>query len=357
MAKKRLLRTEGILAMATRAIRTIRRDPISDLAQFEAFACNVPHANPPTPDAKTPDVRVFREFRNHEIVTPDGRRIPMWIFADPQKPSSFPSEAMRFREGQLVHSTASLSVNTHTIHHHGIEPTPFNDGVGHTSFEPSGNYTYQFSTEVDGTYFYHCHKNTVLHFEMGLYGMLLIDPPEGEGFVRRANAVVPYDVEAVWAVDDIDPLWHDFHHDAGFSCPNGENAGLNDFRPEHFLISGVFSPDTREDPRVTVRARLGQTILIRLLNAGYTIQTTTFHPDVTPEIIALDGRTLGDPRHSRYSRPRQLLANQGIRLSSAQRVNLLIRPQKRGRFPVTFEYRQYVQGDLLHTAETFIEVI
>ena len=51
-----------------------------------------------------------------------------------------------------------------------------NDGVGHCSME-IGNYIYQWQPNFIGTYFYHCHRNTMQHFEFGLFGTCSIDPP------------------------------------------------------------------------------------------------------------------------------------------------------------------------------------
>ena len=163
-------------------------------------------------DRVEPDVAFVREVHNGaHLRMHDGREVEFWSFNDPfsRDDKPFPSPMIRVREGQIVHTTLIPSMNTHTIHHHGIEPTPHNDGVGHTSFEVKDHYTYQWRPAHAGTYFYHCHKNTVLHFEMGMYGPLVVDPPEGPGYVRRGTEIVPYDHEVLWIPDDVEPDWHD----------------------------------------------------------------------------------------------------------------------------------------------------
>src|SRR5690606_20599539 len=121
----------------------------------------------------------------------------------------FPSPLIRVQKDDLVHVKLSASKGSHTIHHHGIEPTTMNDGVGHVSMEITGNYVYQWQPRTPGTYFYHCHKNTVTHFEMGLFGLLVVDPkPDANGKVRAFEDGPVYDVEAFWVLDDIDPRWH-----------------------------------------------------------------------------------------------------------------------------------------------------
>ena len=114
-----------------------------------------------------------------------------------------------------------------------------NDGVGHTSFEVTGNYMYQWRAHPAnaGTYFYHCHVNTVLHVQMGLLGALIIDPYEAEAHPRRqeaaprragrSGATTP-STSASGRSTRSTPRWHELNHAAGLCF---EDAGLNDFQP------------------------------------------------------------------------------------------------------------------------------
>lgn len=79
-----------------------------------------------------------------------------------------------------------------------------------------------------GTCFYHCHTNTVLHAETGMYGALIADPAEGPGTLLAGGPA--YDTEAFWVVDEIDSRWrHTPPWDAG-TC--GEDVGLNLLPPD-----------------------------------------------------------------------------------------------------------------------------
>ena len=171
----------------------------------------------------------------------DGVNIDFMTFGNKDIPlasgGTFPGTTIRVPRGTIFHATTKgKGPPPHTIHWHGIEPTPMNDGVGHTSME-IGDYTYQWQPNFIGSYFYHCHRNTVQHFEMGLYGFLIIEPPDAYnigpglnpgGYPRRTAAntapfpqfpgfvggdlasgdphayTIPYDYEALWVCDDVD---------------------------------------------------------------------------------------------------------------------------------------------------------
>ena len=206
-------------------------------------ACYIYPDSPATPGIVTPDV-VYNLGIDMDIplTMDDGNTITMWGFTSGNgMGGTFPSPAMRINAGTIVHTTLSVDGNmwNHTVHHHGIEPADHADGVGHITWDVDGTYTYQWRPTHPGTYFYHCHTNTVLHAEMGMYGAIIVDPPEGPGTLISAtttNPAVSYDVEAFWVVDEIDSRWHTLRWDAG-AC--GEDVGLNLLEPDYFVITGV----------------------------------------------------------------------------------------------------------------------
>jgi multicopper oxidase len=210
------------------------------------------------------------------------------LIGDPDSPvasgGTFPGPIVRVPRGVVYHcETQGKGPPPHTIHWHGIEPTPMNDGVGHCSLE-IGHYVYQWQANFIGFYFYHCHRNTMQHFEFGLYSALMIEPPDAyfatqvlgvpighcrDGFRRTAANLaafpqfpnfngnlltaadpwtgdvtknqllafatdphamtVAYDIEALWVVDDRDSRWSDMAKDARQTFPRfGSQPGIND---------------------------------------------------------------------------------------------------------------------------------
>jgi hypothetical protein len=316
----------------------------------------------------------------------------MWIIenglaadtpADPKR--AYPSPLIRTRQGDLIHVEVKGKGGTHTIHWHGIEPTPVNDGVGKHSFEISGNFIYQFQTNEAGTYFYHCHKNTTLHFHMGLWGGLIVDPPNpnipgdndlsvgfpfdfdgltapytagGPGYAagRRAffglstGDFIPYHQEKIWAVDSLDSFWHQLNpnHDLNMQKCNANDPNapgnfyqfgsgdfeLNTFNPDVFTVSGVVldSPQlvrpfsgTINHPAIAINAQQGEIVLLRYINASYTIQELRLPVPAT--VIAWDGHPLGvGPAggfHA-FSTPYTVPAGNPIRTTSARRMDIII---------------------------------
>ncbi|MBI2858177.1 MAG: carboxypeptidase regulatory-like domain-containing protein [Chloroflexi bacterium] len=451
----------------TQPALTIPRHPIAMVEGIWVKMWDPPTESPPTPDKRSPtnpvpEVMAAAGYQNtphtsHTVMRDllhgarlsawDSKQINFFLFRDNDNPATgsgnFPGATIRIPRGVWFHGdTHGHGPPPHTIHWHGIEPTPINDGVGHCSME-IGHYVYQWQPNFVGFYFCHCHRNTVQHFEFGLYQALLIDPPDafwaslvdrsipigagrdgkrrmaanldnirgpggaltpdpanGSGFegniianpfpgfiggdirdpdpwasdpagshdsrlvfpVNPHAMTVPYDVEALWVVDDRDSKWSDLAPDARATYPkhgntpgsddNFHNNGgtdstkfyaFNDFNPDYWYVTGVNFPGPKggtgtipadivippelmsgvSGVQVPINANVGQTILVRLLDAAYNNITATFPVPVT--IIAWDGRALGVAPFNAYNHPYQVPANTPIHSSVARRFDALIK--------------------------------
>ena len=339
--------------------------------------------NPVTEFLQTPAVAVDFDFHSRDLVMDDGAEFEMWSFEDDTHERGFPGPTLRVQEGKVFHATVHPSKGPHTIHWHGMEPDPRNDGVGHTSFEVDGQYTYQMQPEpgrpgdpnygAAGTYFYHCHVNTPLHVQMGMFGPLVIDPvvhpayPVSPG-ARRAFVDGPeYDIdtEALLAPYSLDPRWHEMNHADGLS---GEDDGLNRFEPEHFYVLGgelARRPAGKEvvwslsSLRANVKGGPKKPTLLRTLNANY-LPTTLIFTDADgteariAELISHDGRPFRDTSVPNVPAPSCRDAGYPLTASrlaygAAERFDMLLHPPTAGRYYLRVQWEDWVTGAVLGT--------
>jgi FtsP/CotA-like multicopper oxidase with cupredoxin domain len=347
------------------------------------FASEQPHeGSPETLFARRPDVTMEFDFFNRKLKIPNGAEFEFWSFEDGQSGRGLPGPLLRLTEGQLFHGTVKPGKRVHTIHWHGIEPDPRNDGVGHTSFEVTGDYTYQWRPEVgepgnpnrgtSGTYFYHCHVNTPLHVQMGMFGPIIVDPPVSKTAppppgARRHSVDGPlYDVatETLLAPYSIDPRWHELNHAAGLS---GDDAGLNRFEPKHFVLLGGAVANRPKGDRVwaisAMRANVAGSgkapTLVRMVNVDYFPTRTRFLDAAgnranIAELIAHDGRpfwTTPNPTGPAVqpSMTGQPLLTSIIRSGAAEKFDFLLRPPAAGRYTVAVDYLHWITGRILAT--------
>lgn len=112
----------------------------------------------------------------------------------------FPMEPIRVTEGDIVEVefTNTFDFN-HTIHWHGMHVPWRMDGIPYLSqmpIQPGESFTYRFEAKPAGTHFFHCHVDTPHHVDMGMYGVIIVEPKGGEKY--------PYDSEELLVLDDWD---------------------------------------------------------------------------------------------------------------------------------------------------------
>lgn len=103
-----------------------------------------------------------------------------------------PAPLLRWRQGDTVSLRVRNRLNvTSSIHWHGIVLPADMDGVPGLSFEgipAGGEYTYRFTVNQSGTYWYHSHSR--FQEQTGLLGPIVVEPRDGERYPADRDYVV-----------------------------------------------------------------------------------------------------------------------------------------------------------------------
>jgi len=95
-----------------------------------------------------------------------------------------PGPTIEVVEGDRVRIFVTNRLGEHTnIHWHGILLPSGMDGVGgvtQRNIQPGETYAYEFTVKQHGTHKYHPHADEMVQMAMGMMGMLIIHPKDGE---------------------------------------------------------------------------------------------------------------------------------------------------------------------------------
>ncbi len=234
----------ALLAVAALALACSSDGPAAPSAPWDAEV-RLSEARDLSPDPAVVEVSLEAKVTLHEVVA--GTKTPLWTYD-----GGLPGPLIRARVGDrvIVHFRNSLPAAT-TVHWHGVRVPAAMDGApGHSQppVEPGGEFTYDFVARDAGLFWYHPHVDSAAQVGFGLYGPLLVearDEPPGLGD------------ELVLVLSDLS-----VRDDGSIVPPQaGGNLGTIFGREgDTLLVNGRRAP--------TVRARAGQRLRLRLVNAA-----------------------------------------------------------------------------------------
>ena len=251
---------------------------------------------------------------------------------------TIPSTHMEFIEGTACTiDFFNQSPMDHTIHLHGLDVDQVNDGVGDTSFTvfPGNSNIYSFVAPHAGTYHYHCHVDTTLHYARGMYGTVIVRPPSGSTSVAWDGGP-SFDEEVLWQLSSFDSTWMN-----GFSS----GSGTARFRPDLFTINGFETAAATADPYTRVVATVGQKVYLRVSNSAYN-WTRVSLGGLPFEVIDTDGR----PMQTSYT-------TTSLELGPGERYGLLLDATTAGTYQGIVEYLNEYTGGVWGDARTEIVIV
>ena len=268
----------------------------------------------------------------------------MWYFSDSmnsmgfQNDRYFPSKHLETIEGQPVTlQFYNFSPMLHTIHLHGMDVNQINDGVPQTSFAiiPGNWHTYEFIAPHAGTYHYHCHVDSVVHYHRGMSGAIIVRPPDSSTTQAWTNGPT-FQEEVLWHLHTYDSTWKDI------SFANPVNAR---HRPDLFFLNGKQTPEAQIDPFTRVTLAAGETAYIRVLNSCYQWGRITLG-GLPFSVVASDGRPMNQPPTVTE-----------WEIGPGERYDLLLTSPTPLSAPATIQYLDDYTGAILGEAATTINII
>lgn len=226
-----------------------------------------------------------------------------------------PGPRLQLTQGDRVRITVRNDLPEPTsVHWHGLDVPNEMDGPADITQDPiavGGTFTYEFTINQAGTFFYHSHTAADRQQALGLYGALVVAPAQPESPVA-ADVVVQL---GEWTVRD------------GYTFPAMPMEGL---LPNFFTINGKSWPATD-----TVRVRVGDQVRLRFIGSGAFAHPMHIHGGPF-QIVATDGNPV--PAGAQ-------LTKDAVNVSPGERYDVLWTARQPGRWLVHCHINHHLTND------------
>lgn len=241
------------------------------------------------------NVKKFHLYATDGYFTmPDGEEVYIWGYSleNKQGTATYPAPLIEVEEGDAVeitltnlgNSKSNVAPTTHTIHFHGLDTNQANDGVPHTSLSIADgeSFTYKFNSPFAGTYFYHCHADTIQHLQMGMTGPFIVKAKDNKNEAWTGGPA--YDKESILFLNEFDIGWHQ-------AVEMNQPYDRTDFKPGYWFVNNDTRKADSNEPAQKIEGKPGEKVLVRIVNTGYKEhQFDLFGDSFT--VVATDGRPL-----------------------------------------------------------------
>jgi nitrite reductase (NO-forming) len=187
----------------------------------------------------------------------DGTTFTYWTFD-----KKVPGPMLRVKKGDTVELTLSNAKSSKAIHSIDLHAVTGGHGGGmHTQVAPGQSRTIRFKALNPGLYVYHCATPSVAHhISAGMYGLILVEPPQGLPKVDREFYVMQGDLYTSHAKGT-----------KGHQAYSPERA--DDELPTYYTFNGAVGALTQEHK---MTANVGETVRI-YFGVGGPNKLSSFH--------------------------------------------------------------------------------
>ncbi len=226
-------------------------------APIRAILTSPPNVPPPTNRKAPAKVIVELEVVEKEMPISEGVSYTFWTFG-----GTVPGSFIRVRQGDTVEfhlKNSPTSKMPHNIDLHGV--TGPGGGAASTFTAPGHESQFTFKALNEGIYIYHCATAPVgMHVANGMYGLILVEPPQGLPKVDHEYYVMQGDFYTTGK-----------YREKGLQPFDMEKA--IDERPTYVLFNGAEGSMTGDK---AITAKTGETVRLFVGNGGPNL-VSSFH--------------------------------------------------------------------------------
>ncbi|MFB9759014.1 multicopper oxidase family protein [Ectobacillus funiculus] len=273
-----------------------------------------------------PNITLVAKEEKQEIG--NGVVVPVWTFN-----GSAPGPEIRVKKGEKVKITLKNELPVPvSIHWHGY-PVPNNmdgiPGVTQDAVMPGKSFTYEFTANTPGTYWYHSHQDSVNQLDRGLYGSLVVEDP-AEKYDKDYTLMLDEWVTDKKEIDEqikemtqstkdeksdtsnehsgmnmdgmTDEDMKGMDHSGMNMNSDNDTTGSNDMNMNGMNMQGhdmsmydLFTINGKSGDLVkSLKVKEGDKVRLRFVNAGYLSHNIHIHgQDI--KVIATDGQPINNP--------------------------------------------------------------
>lgn len=190
-----------------------------------------------------------------------------------------PGEEIRVVEGDDVRVNLKNELNEPvTIHFHGVDLPNKMDGVAGVTqdgVQPGESFTYEFSADDPGTYWYHSHQDSAEQVDKGLYGAFIVKPDTKE-----------YDAEHTLILDE----WNMDNSSGGMM--GGMMSGMRGGEMDTDMLYDTYTVNGKVGQYIEpIEVTEGEVVRLRFVNAGYRKHFLRFNGEPY-RVVAIDGNSI-----------------------------------------------------------------
>ncbi len=206
-----------------------------------------------------------------------------------------PGKEIRVNQGDFVEVTLkNILPDPVTIHWHGYPLNSAMDGVpgvNQDAIKQGESFTYKFSADVAGTYWYHTHQQGSSQVDKGLYGALIVEQKDVDKPDKDFTLMIDEWTEKEDGMESMDSMDSMGDSNSAEKFKTAEEASLEEEESMKEMYN-IYTVNGKSGSLIEpLSVAVGDVVKLRFINVGYRSHTVHI-PDTNIKVVSSDGQEI-----------------------------------------------------------------